>query len=195
MTFWQEYQGFVIVGAIIVLGIILVAARGWVRRTSASAADAARTGKTWQDSSGSGVDAKLASLATVVRFDVDLDTAAAALDGAKLPRFWEHPSRLEWHQKASKIEAVASTVARLESGPAGTRLVLVRGADMSGVPVSEPDWRKLRASALTAAQAADVPASEEVSGQLVRTPTTDVSGLEPGAASRSPHLWLRAAGS
>lgn len=195
MTFWQEYQGFVIIGAIIVLVVILGVARGWVRRTSSSAADAARTGKTWQDSSGSGVEAKLASLATVVRFDVDLDTAAAALDGATLPRFWTHPSRLEWHMKASKIETDASTVARLETGPAGTQLVLVRGADMSGVPVSEPDWRKLRANVLAAANAAGVPAREEVSVQLVRTPTTDVSGLEPGAAARSPHLWLRPAGS
>lgn len=195
MTFWQEYQGFIIVGALIVLVVLLVAARAWVRRTSASAADAARTGKTWQDSSGTGVDAKLASLATVVTFDVDLDTAAAALDGATLPRFWTHPSRLEWHMKASKIEVDASTIARLESGPAGTQLVLVRGADMSGVPVSEPDWRKLRASALQAAKAAGVSAIEEVSAQLVRTPTTDVSGLEPGAAARSPHLWLRPTGS
>ncbi|WP_395244162.1 hypothetical protein ACGGZK_18870 [Agromyces sp. MMS24-K17] len=193
MSWWQEYQGFFVLGAFAALFIIGGVARAWTWRFMQKSADAAASGRGWKDSPDKSVQTILTSMATCVHFPLDVEAAAVLLEPAKPPMFWKHDDRFEWSIRATPDEAVPSTVARLEPDPSGTgsRLALISSWELGGIPTSEPDWRKLRKMALTAATRAGVTATEQPGPRIVRTPLTDVSDLHPAVAARTNHYWAR----
>ncbi|MGI9822896.1 hypothetical protein [Agromyces sp. Marseille-Q5079] len=191
MSWLQENQGFLVIGVIAVLVVVAGFARRRRRDREDRAADGAAAGRTWQDGPDAAVQKTLASLATVVRFPIDVDAASSVLGGARLPRFWAHDDPLEWTIRFAPGEVVPSTLARLEADPDGSRLSLVRAAEIGGVPASEADWRKLRRMAVAAARAADVGATEEVGAAFVRVPTSEVAGMPSEQAALTPYLWVR----
>ncbi|WP_127792517.1 hypothetical protein [Agromyces sp. LHK192] len=189
MSWWQEYQGFVIVGALFALVGVLAAVRIRMRAWTGDVAKASAEGRTWQDNPDPAVTKALASLATVVHVPLEVGAAADLLADAKLPRFWRHDDPREWNLPASAIDPTPITVARLEPAPDGSTVRLVRAQEFASVP-HEADWRKLRRALAKAAEARGITVAERLGPQLVRTPTTDVSNLSPGEAARTPHVWL-----
>jgi hypothetical protein len=188
MSWWQEYQGFFMVGALIVLSVVAVVVRARMRSWTGNVAQAAAEGKSWQDNSDASVAKALDSLATVVHLPVDPDAAAGLLAGAKLPMFWKHPQPGEWHIPANAADPTPATIARLEPATDGCEIRLVQAQEMASIP-QETDWRKLRRSLAKAAEAQGVTVTERQGTRLVRTPTTDVSHLTPAEAARTPHVW------
>jgi hypothetical protein len=188
MSWWQEYQGFFMVGALIVLSVAAVLVRARMRSWTGNVAQAAAEGKTWQDNPDPSVAKTLDSLATVVHLPIDTDAAAGLLAGAKLPMFWKHPEPREWYIPVNAADPTPATIARLEPAADGCEVRLVQAQEMASIP-QETDWRKLRRSFAKAAEAQGVAVTERTGAPLARTPTTDVSHLTSAEAARTPHIW------
>ncbi|MCD4523608.1 hypothetical protein [Nocardioides sp. cx-173] len=184
MSWWQEYQGFLVVGAFVALLYLRARVRRWQRRNVERAAQNAAAGVTWDQTGDPVIEKALDSLATVVHLPVDLERAVALLDGVKTGLWWKRRGPAE-------LYAEPNTVAVLEPDGDGTRLALTKADDRGGIPPSEPDWRKLRRRVVAAAQQAGIEASEVPGPRLVRTPVSDLTGLSPAEAAQRAHLWRR----
>lgn len=184
MSWWQEYQGFFVLGAFVVVIAVGARVKAWQRRNWNRASANYAAGVTWDKTGDPYVEKTLASLATAVHLPVDLGRAVALLDDVKLGFWWK---RREPHE----LHIDQTTVAVLEPDGDGTLLSLTRAVDSGGIPTSEADWRKLRGKVLRAAQDAGIAAREVPTPRLVRTPLADVTGLSPAEAAHRPHQWRR----
>lgn len=187
----MNWQGYLVVAALIVLLVLGVLARRWTRNFARKAQENLNSGLT-ADKAGIGVvDRTITALATVARFEAPVERVAVALDPVKLPMFWTRPEPARWVIELAKGDPTPATVAILEPDGTGSRLALVRAQESAGVPTSEPDWRKLRTRALETARAAGIDAVEQPGPALVRTPRVDTTGMSAGEAARVPHFFER----
>ncbi len=192
--FWQQYQGYFVFAALIAAVILAALARRWTNNYISRAQAGAARGATFDKSGHAFIEKAIESLATVVHFDTGPAQAAALLGSAKLPMFWKRAGEYEWLIETAKGDPTPATIAVIERDDEGSRLALIRAQDMTGLTVSEPDWRKLRAVALKVAAAAGVSAFEEQGPTLVRVPQVDLTGMVPANAASALHYWQRPSG-
>jgi hypothetical protein len=188
---WQQIQPYVVVGALVALVIIGIIARRWTRNFARRAQEGAARGATFDKAGHGFIDKGIASLGAVVVFPVPLDQVTPLLSGMKLPMFWKADGDQRWIVTGTDGTGEPGAIAVLEATETGSRLALIRGQDMTGMPMSDKDWAKLRAAAIKTAGASGVSAQEEQGPPLVRTPLTDLTGMPPAAQAQAKHAWLR----
>lgn len=187
----MNWQGLLVVLAFAALSVIGVLARRWTRGFARRSADNFAKGITLGNSGSPVVERQVDSLSTVVQFAAGAAAVTAALTAAALPRWWRPSAPGQWQVDLAKGDPEPATLAVLEPHDGGTRLALHFTERLAGLPMNEPDWRKLRKVALAAAAEAGIAAHEAAGPRLVYTPKVDLTGLNPAQIGIAPHRWER----
>jgi hypothetical protein len=193
MTFMQQWGGVLVVAAFVAISILGILAKRWTNRfTNKMIANTQK--QSAYGARGKNMDFLLQDMTKGIVFAAGADQVAAVVTPA-IGKPWIVSGPQQWAIPVSKKDPALAQIVVLEPTPGGSRLALVRAADVLGVPEGTTEWVFLRQAALKAALAAGIDAREEPSGQpFVRVPDRDVTGLSTAELARVSFSWQRSGG-
>jgi len=196
MDFWQQYQGFVWVGLLIIvvpaLGVFI---RRRTRRLNSRIREQGRlqTDPTFvAQQAAVRTESASADLSAVLLFPASVATMAPYLSGMKLPAFWVQSGATQWQTPLSKTDPTPAAIVVLEDFQGGSRLALVRADQLADRVTTLPEWNKIRANATKAASAAGMSVSEGAGPQLHVVATLDTTGTPLDGMGFTRLRWERA---
>ncbi len=195
MDFWQQYQGFLWVGLLVVIvpaiGYVLSRrAKRYQRGLIAQSARANDPVLAAEDAANS-VAATGNDLSTVLLFPVNAATMTSHLTDLKLPWTWIQSSATQWQVPLTGDDPTPAAIVVLEDTPSGSRLAVTR-ADQVGDRVSTlGEWKKIRESATKAARSAGITATEGQGPALAIVGTVDTAGTALAATGLVRSRWER----
>ena len=169
---WQQSQGFFVVGLIIALVVLGAFVNRWRRSLPAKAAAWSARVMAQGETGNPKVLKLLQSVSTVLVFREPAATLAPALAAAQPGGLWRLDASGQWvlpdHRDELVIRVRTALVPWGTDG--GCALVVTEAADLGGIPRGDGDWRPLKAAVLAAAKARGMRGREVLGEALVRVP-------------------------
>jgi hypothetical protein len=198
VDFWQQYQGFVWVGLL----VVVLPAVGFLLKRRVGRVNGAMRERAVQQSDPAFVAGQAAAraadtsdaLSVALTFAASAEQVASHLSGMKLPAFWIQSAATQWQTPLSKSDPTPAAIVVLEPVEQGSRLALARADQLGDVVTTQREWDKIRANALKAARAAAIPVSEGVGPTLAVVATVNTTGTSLESTGLTRHRWERVGG-